>query len=207
MILLIITDGRKDLLERTLKSAEENLPQFEKKIIINDCQSQEFKNYLNSLYDYDVYHNYPKLGFCGAIQKGWDVMPETDFIFHLEEDFIFNEKIDVEKMKSILTDDICQVSLKRQKWGDEQLGFIEDNPDDYEQMTGYVRHRNFFTTNPCLYRYELTKIGFPQTKRSEFEFSKKVFNLGFYSAILGGKFDTPKVEHIGVEQSINAIGY
>lgn len=207
MILLVITDGRKDLLKRTLKSAEENLPQFEKKIIINDCQDPSFRLYLNTLYDYEVYHNYEKLGFCGAIQRGWDVLPVTDYVFHLEEDFIFNEPVDIEKMKSILDGNICQVSLKRQKWGDEIQGFIEDNPQDYEQMDGYVRHRNFFTTNPSLYKYDLTKLGFPQTKRSEFEFSKKVFNLGFYSAILGDKFDPPRVEHIGVEQSINAKGY
>lgn len=208
MILLIITDGRRDLLERTLKSAKENLPEFEKKIIINDCQDSTFKSFLNSLYDYEVYHNYEKLGFCGAIQKGWDVLPPTDYVFHLEEDFIFNKKVDVEKMKEILQDDkICQVSLKRQKWGSEVNGFIEDNPQDYEQKEGYVRHRNFFTTNPSLYKYDITKIGFPQVKRSEHEFSQILFNLGFYSAILGDKFDPPKVEHIGVEQSINATGY
>ena len=208
MILLIITDGRRDLLERTLESAKQNLPEFENKIIINDCQDPLFKSFLNSLYDYEVYHNHEKLGFAGAIQKGWDALSPTDYVFHLEEDFTFNEKVDIDKMKEILQDDkICQVSLKRQKWGAEIDGFIEDNPQDYEQMDGYVRHRNFFTTNPSLYKYDLTKIGFPQVKRSEHEFSQKLFNLGFYSAILGGKFDPPKVTHTGVNQSVNAKGY
>lgn len=186
--LLLITDGRDDYLTRTLCSALVNLPTPEDVVLVDD------RAHL--------------MGFAGAIQSGWNRILATDaeFIFHLEGDFTFNERIDLGAMAALAADPhIAQVALKRQFWNPQEIragGVVELNPDTYEEGRHnghtYTAHRNFFTTNPSIYRRDIAERGWPQEPESEGKFGIKLFrDPAVVSTFWGGKFDPPRVEHIG----------
>ena len=103
--LLVITDGRKDFLEATIASAEENLlHDFAAKVLVNDSQDAEYSLYLEQKYnEFTILHNRPKAGFSGSINRGWNFLIEkVHYIFHLEEDFLFEQKIEIQEMINLL---------------------------------------------------------------------------------------------------------
>jgi len=153
-----------------------------------------------------------RLGFAGAVQAGWDRILETDaeLIVHLEGDFVFNERIDLEAMAALVRDShISQVALKRQPWNEAEKaagGIVELDPDSFEEGQhdghAYTAHRKFFTTNPSIYRRDIAERGWPQEDRSEGKFSIELFkDPHVVSTFWGGKFDAPKVHHIGDERA------
>lgn len=186
--LLVIHDGRGDYLQRTMRSAAERLPMsaFDQFIEVDDTEH--------------------RLGFAGAIQHGWDQV-RTDWVFHLEGDFTFNEPVPVLEMIELLKSRqyLAQVALKRQAWNPEEKragGIIELHPDDFHERHGdgmtWTEHRRFFTTNPSVYSSRLCRIGWPQEQHSEGVFTHRLLAdplLRF--AFWGGKFASPKVHHIG----------
>lgn len=186
--LLVIHDGRADYLQRTMRSAARHLPMgvFDDIIEVDDADH--------------------RLGFCGAIQKGWDQV-KTDWVFHLEGDFTFNENIPVLEMIELLRlrQYLAQVALKRQPWNPEEKqagGIVELHQHDFHErhadgMT-WTEHRRFFTTNPSVYSARLCRLGWPQQPQSEGVFTHRLLQdplLKF--AFWGGKFAFPKVTHIG----------
>lgn len=188
--LLAIGDGRHDYHARSLASALEHLPKFDQYVWVND-----------ETHD---------LGFAGAIQHGWDQI-ETDWVFHLELDFVFHAPVPVDRMIRLLLlqPHLAQIALKRQAVNAPELavgGVIEANPDAFtEHMESYAprgcvwtEHRAFFTTNPSVYHSWIRERGWPQQALSEGIFTHRLLadpSLRF--AYWGGKFDPPLVTHIG----------
>lgn len=188
--LLVIADGRDDYLTRTLCSALVSLPSPEEVVVVDDREHI--------------------LGFAGAIQQGWDRILDTDaeFIFHLEGDFTFNEPVQLQGMAALARDEhVAQVALKRQPWNPQEVaagGIIETDPDSYHEGVCcgggyfYTAHRKFFTTNPSIYRRDIAERGWPQEANSEGKFGIELFkDPHVVSTFWGGKFDPPKVHHIG----------
>ena len=184
--LLLIHDGRLEYLAKTATSAAEHLPDFDQYIVVDDTTHD--------------------LGFCGAIQNGWDQV-ETDHVFHLEGDFTFNAPVPVGEMIALLErhHELAQVALKRQPWNEQEKaagGIVELHPDDFTERTDalavWTEHRRFFTTNPSVYSARLCRLGWPQEPQSEGVFTHRLLKdplLRF--AFWGGKFDPPLVEHVG----------
>ena len=195
--LLLISDGREDYLQRTLLSAVEHLPAFDQVIHVEDLGHE--------------------LGFAGAIQHGWDQV-QTDWCFHLEADFTFTERVDLDRMRAVLSRRpyLAQLVLKRQPWNaDETIagGIIEQHPEDYTETTDHsafgdvwTEHRRFWSTNPSLYDTRFCNLGWPQEPRSEGVFTHRLLRdphlrFGFW----GGKADPPRVTHIGDVRA--GVGY
>lgn len=186
--LLVITDGRKGYLRRTLASAASMLRLeggFDQHVTVDDSDH--------------------RLGFAGAIQAGWEQI-QTDWVFHLEADFTFNEPVQIAEMIELLKGrpHLAQVALKRQPWNEFERaagGIIEQSPADYRDVSdGHARwteHQRFFTTNPSVYSRGLVDLGWPQVAESEGIFTLQLIELGRSFAYLGGKFDAPRVTHIG----------
>ena len=218
--LVIITDGRLGYLEQTLFSLNNNVkyPFFEK-LIINDCEDPAFiksVNNLSNVYGLTPIHHEKKRGFAGSYDTAFkSVSRETDFVFFCEDDFTFNEDIDLGKMIFILNynRNLVQCSLKRQAWGHEEEragGFIEMWPELYEDKRfsdiSWTEHRQFFTTNPSLVPYWIIENGWPLVPKSEKVMTDNLFkNPNYRSSILGSRFEKPKVQHIGNNRS--GIGY
>jgi len=87
-----------------------------------------------------------------------------NYIFHLEDDFIFNEPINLYNMIAVMERNLQlqQMSLLRQSWNEEEKvagGIMQLHPEDFTEFSygpmKWVEHRRYFTTNPCLYRRTL----------------------------------------------------
>lgn len=144
------------------------------------------------------------MGMAGAVREGWRRALDAgcDFVFHVEEDFRLLEPVDIEEVwfgqPSIAT---AQVVLKRQPWSAEEIaagGIVECNPDDYTEYEGYTFHERIFSLNPCVVPRRVMELGWPDG--NEAEFTQRCLAADLVFAFLGGKFDPPKVEHVGTRR-------
>lgn len=210
--LIVFTNGRLDLLARTIESAEKNLQcDFKAKWIINDCP--EAYSDLQSWYcskGFEIYNNSVKSGYCYSIQKAWnELRSRYDFIFHLEEDFIFNEPIPVMDMIRVLKHDfsLAQMALVRQPINEIELAagsILKATQERYtpKKWDGYDwLESNFcFTNNPCVYPDLITRGPYPQRTSwpwGESAFSELLRSHGYRFGYWGTMDQKPKVTHIG----------
>lgn len=186
--LLAIGDGRDDYHTRSWASLREMLPDVAHTVVIDDREH--------------------KLGFSGAIREGWRQVLETgaSHVFHAELDFTYRQPIELEAMIDALRQRprLAQVCLKRGPVNAEEIaagGIVERFPERYrEEMAAGRRitlHDVCFSTNPCVYSVEMCRRGWPQAKHSEGVFTHQLLADGFEFAFWGGKFDAPRVHHIG----------
>lgn len=238
---MVITDGRGDCLQQTIESAVKNLPvkEFGCFLIVNDSMDLEYSSWLHDTYNLGgiaYFKDIPRIlrfsvsdvaidagnkqGFGGAIRCGWQWLMEAEaikYIYHLEEDFLHEEPIDIEAMLTILDDDeqLAQIALVRDPVAAHEHaagGLIESRPCEFYQETvtigprwnpikeiTWLSHTSFFTTNPCLYRTRLThKYDWPIGTDSEARFGDRLIAEGYHFGFLGSFGDRPKVKHIGV---------
>lgn len=225
--LLVMTDGRDGLLERTIASARENLRGNVTERWIHDDGG-------GSLHGAYLDHQYPdfcrvpshewRRGFGGAIDAAWRHLARystADYVFHLEDDFTFNRIVDLDAMAKVLinTPKLAQMALRRQAWNDAERaagGVIEQHPDAYAQvamvpdrhgdeMYCWLEHDLFFTTNPCLYprRWPIPSEGvtvtapWPSGPNSEGRYGIRLREAGYRFGFWGRREDAPWVHHIG----------
>lgn len=223
--LMFITDGRRDCARRTLDSLRETLaPEgcgnpffFDYTVVVDDGCDVDYSKWLDEYHwDRHLLPGRTKRGFDGAIRAGWGAVAlesKCDYLFHLEDDYVFNRHFSIAEMIRLLEryPEMVQVALKRQPWGgdaDHPNGFVGKNPDAYEDHTevagtSWFQHRLFFSTNPSLYRTSLCEREWPVGEQSEGRFHHELMREcpeSFY-AYLGHKDDEPRVTHIGVERT------
>jgi hypothetical protein len=151
--------------------------------------------------------NKENLGYGLSWKNAWKEIPaDVDYIWHQEEDFIFDDQINI--MKLIETFETCpikftQICLKRQVWfsGNDFITKIEDGSVGRQINYGdkkIVIHQRYFNANPCLYpRWVIEEeyVNDPQEHTLVKELATKYPNK--YSAIYGGRNDKPATRHIG----------
>lgn len=225
---LVFTDGRSDCLRRTIPSfleAWDPRVKIERSIIINDSADEEFTAWLDEQFpEWEKVHHSTRRGFGGAIQSGWDHV-ETDWVFHLEDDFLFGRQqdesfvtvpipaSDMIKVLEARGPNLIQLALKRQPWNDEEReagDLMRVHPESWDEQIAYVdnhypvswcEQRMFFTTNPSIYRGELTEHGWPQVQFSEGIFSHLLMKDPVVRfGMMGWRDDPPRVFHIGNER-------
>lgn len=208
---MVITDGRSACLAKTIASLRATWPadvHIDKKILVVDKPSRDFHNEMKATYpDFHIVGSNRKLGFHGAIQLGWENLGDSQWIFHLEDDFDLSPcgTLPIEGMQMVMRNSsFAQVALKRQPWAEaEKLagGIVEQWPDLYEDrnVMGHdvTVHKQFFTTNPSLYYMNIPRHGWPQCEGSEAEFTRRLLKENYEFAFWGKKFDPPRVTHIG----------
>lgn len=222
-VILIFTDGRGSCLRRTIASMREawGAEPVDGVCIVNDSGDPKYADWLDQEYaGYERIHHTERRGFAGAIQSGWAWAADADYVFHLEDDFLFNKPVDVTGMIAVLegNPDIVQMALLRQPVNDIEAkagGLMQMWPDeyversaplmafgtDYDREVFWVEHRLFFTTNPCFYRGGLIANGWPDAPDSERKFTNLMLaNPANKFAFYGRKFDDPWVHHIGDER-------
>ena len=212
---LVITDGRVNVLRRTIASFEEQVsgPIIER-FIYDDSGNPGVRNLIQSWFPKWSLIQHPsgeRQGFAGAVRTGWQAIRQysvADYIFHLEDDFTFNIPIDLEDFQGILKQrpDLAQLALLRQPWNAAEIaagGVMQQHPDWYiPHLDGkgrsWVEQNHFFTTNPSLYRRSLIEMfDWPEDSYSEGLFSSMLRQAGFRFGYWGEYGDPPAVTHIG----------
>jgi len=150
--------------------------------------------------------NLPRRGLAGAIQSGWDHLNENiDYVFHLEDDFIFPDVVDVELMIELLEyePELAQVALLRQSWSPEEQqagGIYGIDCDRFRQKRGFVEQSHLFTFNPCVYPIAIAR---DYRAGLEAELTADLLKDDWRFGYLGELGDDPRTIHIGVRRSRN----
>lgn len=206
--LLLMTDGRRECIRQTVPSALSMLEgPITHRIICDDSGDEEYRNWLCASFPtFTILPLVKRQGFGGSIRRAWWFLSsmDIDYIFHLEDDFLFNETIYLDPMIKVLENNphLYQIVLRRQAWSSEEKiagGVIEKHPDAYIQKETWLEHRLYFTTNPGLYRKSLLEIGWPDGIHSEGMFTHKILNMDSNAqfGLWGQRTDKPRVHHIG----------
>lgn len=198
--LLVVTDGRDDYLAQAVASAEAMLPEPARRVMVDDTGSAEHASMLRGLYPrFEVHGAERRRGLAGAVRAGWGVC-DTDFVFHLEDDFTFVEPPDIDAMADVLdaTPRLAQMCLLRQPWNAEEHaagGIVEKDPGDYIDRDGWLEHTRLFSLNPCLIPRRVYELGWDDG--NERGFTDRLSLLGFTLGFWGRRGDPPRVTHIG----------
>lgn len=210
---LLITDGRATCFDRTVRSWRADCVGFDEmpKVVVCDSDKGGYRDFVRDIVP-EAMHVFPineKLGFDGAIRAGWQALKtiNPDFVLHLEDDFTLNRPFDPLEAMSLLDGHphIQQVALLRQPVNDAEAkagGVINMWPNEYDDFKSgdvqWVEHRLFWTTNPSVYPFDLTKLGWPHAPGSEAKFTDIVLeDPDFKVAYLGSRWQKPWVHHIG----------
>ncbi len=218
--LLVVTDGRDDYLAHCIASANVHLRgPITERWIYDDTGDAAYRGRLVERYP-NLHHinGGPRQGFGGAIQHAWTRLAEhsaADWVFHLEQDFLFTRDVDLTDLVDVLDEHphLAQMALQRQAWNAQEHaagGVVARHPEAFTPAHDgrgrtWLEHRLFFTTNPTLYRMSLCRLGWPNGEHSEGVFSLQLLESGSPEALApavrfgywGGLTDDPWVEHIG----------
>lgn len=220
-ILCIFTDGRKACIERTVPSFLVNAsypPQVA--YIFDDSGDPDYQKWLFKSFDIDVVYDDHRKGFAGAMGEAWKFLSQLpplfpEFCFHLEDDFTFNRKIDIQGMIDVLQERpyLQQMALRRQPWNVREKmagGVVENRQRQFTEVSNgthtWLESRLFWTCNPSIYRRSLTAMGWPQIRRSEQMLTRKLLQKRTNKFGYFGGFDSGEAcFHIGIER--NGNGY
>lgn len=222
IVLLVMTDGRRDCITQTIESARKQLcGPLSRLVIHDDSGDPHYQHWLAETFpDFEIIRTPGRSGFGGAIANAWDYLARTAedddcrYVFHLEDDFTFNHRVPLLTMATLLElePNLVQLALRRQPWNAEERaagGIVEQHPEDYRdcwRLVGgrtvpWLEHRRFYTTNPSLYRRSLTWRGWPDVEHSEGVFTHQLLEdaavrFGYFGARESGEW----VTHIGDER-------
>ena len=211
--LILMTDGRKDLLRRTVDSFQNLEGKVTRRIIHDDSGDLGYMEWLWETYPTYEVTGGGRLGFAGAYKHAWEslVGVKERYVFSTEDDLIIERPVNLDDMAAVLDANphIAQMALRRQAWNtaEEQAGgVVETNPDAYDDkydgLDHWLEHRLFFTTNASLFRTELCERGWPEGAESEGRFSADLFTdpdvrCGYW----GARTDPPWIRHVGNQRA------
>lgn len=207
--LIVLTTGKRETLTATIASAEESLRgPVGRKLICVDGSSKSVRTLAHQFPSWDVERvqggDYAR-ATAAAIDRA--VGSGQPWLFWLEDDFTFNEPVDLAAMQAIVDrEGLAQLSLMRQPWYQPEVeagGVVAVSPNDFAQRDGWIEHRAYWTMNPMLTRRStLAAHQWPKGRSSELRFARSVFaDPGARAGILGAIDDPPRVEHIGMVQA------
>lgn len=213
IVLVALTNDRRPHLEQTIRSAAKSLkgPIGRQLLCVDDCASPGHERRIaKDLPGWDVQALGKSRGYAHAVAATLELAIGSGqpWIFFVEDDFTFNEPVDLRAMQALMDahPEIAQLALLRQAWFEHETaagGLYEAKPEAFTQREGYVEHRDFWTMNPMLTRRALlAEHQWPLKSHSERRFGQAVFKAnGHVGAIWGKLKDKPRVTHIGAERA------
>lgn len=215
VLLLVLTDGRRECIVETIPSAEKYLTGLPvtRKVICDDSGDENYRAWLRVEFpEWEVHGSGKRQGFGGAVRNARRLAAGSGqpWVWLTEDDFIHNREAPLDEMAAVLTEHphLLQMMLRRQPWTAREIevgGFVEQHPDDYEEKRDgdrcWLEHARGYWTNPHLVsRDVLTRYEWPTGAGSEHKFSRQVLTGGNRSGIWGGRDDEPWITHIGEER-------
>lgn len=214
--LMVITDGRRDILTETLAHLDFLDGEITRRVVHDDSGDRDNHLWLDSLGVFDDIVATPqRSGFNGAMASARRWLTDQDrspFVFWLEDDFRLFRTIPLLDMAAVLDErpHLAQMALRRQPVNAAEKragGVVEQWPHMYTDCRDdngreWLAHRQFFTTNPALIpRAWITDPQWPVIPRSEEAFSKAIFtDAGTHCAYWGSRDSGVWVEHIGTHR-------
>lgn len=192
--LLVITDGRDDYLARCVHSFETRIDTslITERYMFDDTGNSHYRRTLADRYPrFEHIHGGRRQGFGGAIRSAWSHLwnrSHAEWVLHIEQDFVLTRDVDLAAMIAVMVANsrLAQMALRRQAWSDAEHaagGVIEQHPEAYADVADgqgrqWLEHRQFWTTNPSIYRRWITQMGWPAGARSEGVFTHRLLNTG-----------------------------
>ncbi len=148
-----------------------------------------------------------ELGLAGAVNAGWSAVPDgTDYVFHVEEDFVFTAPVNIDAMAATLAahPHLAQMVLQRQFEPNNPVeaaarSVISPGLGEWVDRGAWVEHTSCFSLNPCLIPYAITSRGWPAG--NEAEMTARCVDDGLSFAFWGNPGQSPAVLHIGKVRS------
>lgn len=218
VVVVLLTNGRREYLEQTLEGTHRLLEQalVERLIVHDDSGDEDFRAWLLEAFagvDLELVTT-ERVGFGGAMRSAWGAAAATEcpLVFWLEEDFVL-EHVPLAAMADLLErrGELAQVVLRRQSWYPRELragGLLESRGGaevfhDVDEPYPHVEHRAFWSSNPSLFRAEMLARTWPITKGSEKTFGTELVRDQPHRrfAFWGSSSSAPATEHVGVERT------
>ncbi len=216
---VVITDGRRECIVKTVPSIEAMVGPFAERVICDDSGDPDYAGWLAQTFPGWRVMSHPRLGHGAAVRFAMSAAAamEVDWVFWSEDDIVYERRIDVGKMVAVMEAeaDLKQMVIKRQAWFPSEIeagGMIERfDPvlftEHSDNGSSWIEHRQFFSLNPHLISRDiLAAIRWPDVPNSEHHFSRRLFrNPRAKVGLWGSKSDDPWVTHVGLERI--GIGY
>lgn len=212
--LVVVTDGRGEYLRQAMAAAEVNLKGAASTlagVIVDDSGDPTYSDWLEHEFpSFHQFHHERRRGLGAAVATAWARARESGlpYVFHLEDDFVLTEPLDLVTMTEVLDADpqLAQLVLKRQPWSIEEHaagGQIEVAPGEFDddEIAGWpiVRHRRLFSFNPSL--IPVAALDLVPHGGLEADVTDVLLAAGCSFAYWGRRGDPPRCRHIGHERS------
>ena len=209
--LAVLTDGRRDCVEKSIPAALRNLQglPITHIIVSDDSGDPEYAAWLRRwVPGAEILTSPRRTGFAENVRRTWEAAlgTGTPWVFWLEDDFEVLEPVDIRRMADVLTHEphLTQMVLKRQPWFPNEVAAgdliaVHDDAVQKESWRGeWVEHAKGHWTNPHLVsRRFLAEHEWPRGAASEATFARQVMRGDRRSAFWGLVSDAPLVHHMG----------
>lgn len=217
---IVITDGRRECIARTIPSLEQMVGPFAERVIADDSGDPDYVAWLGETFPGWRVAAHPRLGHGKAVAYAIAeaARMDVDWVFWSEDDIEYQRPVDVAAMVRVMDGepDLKQMVVKRQAWFPSEVeagGMIERfDPalfiEHSDNGSSWIEHRQFYSLNPHLVSRDLLKvIRWPAVGNSEHLFSRRLFSRSRVAkcGIWGAKADPPWVMHVGAERI--GVGY
>jgi GT2 family glycosyltransferase len=168
--LLVIGNGRTDMLDATVEAAREHLPAFDRYLMVDDSGDLRVRRILDARYpEFVIQHNDTNLGMAAAVQAGFDLVLASGarHVFWLEEDMLLTKAPPVDAAISVLErqPDLAQMCFRRDP------ADPTEQPDQLTAICGksphvtthdlYTAYDFLFSMGPCVIPRHILEYGWP----------------------------------------------
>jgi GT2 family glycosyltransferase len=164
---VVHTDGRREYIEQSIPSLLANVKgNITKRVIYDDSGDYDYKQWLRHTFpDFYVVGPEARLGYTGSMRAMWTYLSrrcDSRWVFLAEDDFTYDQPVELEKMAQILTANphLRQLALLRHPFYPREFeagSILKEHPEAYTQRDGFIEHREYFTANPSLFARDLVK--------------------------------------------------
>lgn len=212
---VIITNGRRDCIERTIPSLEARVGPFDARLICDDSGEPAYAAWLReTFHDWQV-SAHPHMGHGPAVRYaiGEAAKLDVDFVFWSEDDYLYERPIDKAAIACVMDeqgDDLKQMVLRRQAWFPAEVAAGPTQIERFDPSlftehggngTAWLEHRQFYSLNPHIVRRDLLTIlarQWPPVPNSEHEFGRRIFrDRRVKVGLWGARSDGPWAIHSG----------
>lgn len=212
--ILVLTNGRRDCIARTIPSIHDHLTGAGDMVVVDDSGDADYRTWLAETFPEALVTAVAPspAGYWKAMRVVLAIARDSgaDAFWLAEDDFRLLADVDVACLEGVLDENphLTQMALLRQPWWPNErehgglIGALEAQGQVFEERTDgehwWIEHRACFTGNPSLIPARTFAHDWPEGAWSESRFSRLLFaDPAARGAYWGRRSGPPRVEHIG----------